>query len=364
MDSSPTASASGQLTGTARDTQPAVQAALARVHAEAGLEAALRALFDWCNASGYLPGGIFETDELLDVPDPASGTPLLLQVNRSRARYRSPAAGFSRDQAAVDCPLCITNVGMPGKELLRVYEFGLGGRPFFIQHTPFPFYRGHYVLMDRLHSPMRMDEGSLGDLSAFLGLAPSFTACSNSDIMWAGASILAHHHYQVFPGWVMPVMRAPVDASTAFAAPGGVRAAMLHYPAGVMRVEGPPRAALAAAGRILMAWKATDPGKATANLVMRRGGDGADSLAVHLMFRHSGHRTREDLCAFKAEGVGVLEMAGMVIVPMPAGEHAEERHGWIRGHAAELACGIISSNSPAGTPETRRALGQAARGWV
>ena len=61
-------------------------------------------------------------------------------------------------------------------------------------------------------SPCAVDGRSLSDLRAFLRLVPSWTACSNSDIMWAGASILAHHHYQVFPRWSLPVMQAPEDA--------------------------------------------------------------------------------------------------------------------------------------------------------
>jgi galactose-1-phosphate uridylyltransferase len=252
-------------------------------------------------------------------------------------------------------------VGRPGKELLRVYEFALAARPFFIHHTPFPLHRGHFVLVERKHQPMRMDGRSLADLREFLRLAPSWTACSNSDIMWAGASILAHHHYQVFPHWVQPVMLAPEDTVTRFTAPGGARCVMLDYPAGVMRVQGDPAAVLAAAQRILTEWKATAPGKATANLTMRA--DGGE-LAVYLMFRHSDHRTREDLVAFKREGVGVLEIAGMVIVPEPLGDGAEKRMDTLRTRGLEIVRGIIESNSPVTSGAARADLARAARGWV
>ena len=340
-----TAVAAAGLTGTDTDTPARVQEAIARRHARHGLGDALALLFAWCGASGYLPAGLWDADELLTLPDPETGTPLQLQINRSRARYQSPAAGFAHDQAADDCPLCIGNVGRPGKELLRTYTFKLAGRPFFIQHTPFPLYRGHYVLIDREHYPMRMDRRSLEDLAAFLDEAPGFTACSNSDIMWAGASILAHHHYQVFPAWRLPVMDAPADPARACRASGGARCAMLRYPAAVLRAEGPRAAVIDAAAAAIDAWKASAPGKATANLVVARG-PATGTLAAHVMLRDTDHRTAPDLRAWKAEGVGVLEMAGMVIVPAPRGDDADARLAWLHANATDVTRGIIRSNSP------------------
>jgi hypothetical protein len=94
---------------------------------------------------------------------------------------------------------------------------------------------------------------------------------------------------------------------------------------------------------------------------MNRGGGG---LTIHLMFRHSDHRTREDLVAFKKEGVGVLEIAGMVIVPEPSGEGAAERIAMLKSSGVEIVRGIIESNSPLAGTESRRDLARRASRWV
>jgi hypothetical protein len=87
-------------------------------------------------------------------------------------------------------------------------------------------------------------------------------------------------------------------------------------------------------------------------------------LAIHLMFRHSDHRTREDLTAFKKEGVGVLEIAGMVIVPEPTGDGAGDRVATLRSRGLEIVHGIIASNSPLRDAAARCQLAREASQWA
>ena len=351
------------LRGTGDDTADDVQAALRGLFKSSGLAAALQGLDGWCRASGYLPPGWADDDEIIEIPSAEGEPPLQLQINRSRARYVSPASGFSRDQAANDCPLCAHNTHRPGKELLRLFHFQLAGRDFFVQHTPFPFHEAHFVLVEATHQPMRMDAASVADLAAFLDMAPHATACSNSDVMWAGASILAHHHYQVFSQWDLPVMGATVRENTRFTAPDtGAVVGLLNYPAAVVRVQGPRDEAVATAGALIMAYKATDPGKATANLVASRPA-GGKVLQVEIILRHCDHRTTAQWTDWKAEGVGVLEMAGMVIVPAPRCENADERLVQLRENAGVIARGILGDNSPVKGETAATLLENLRRGW-
>ena len=342
---------SAGLKGTRADSAADIQAALTQCTNTAGLHAALDLLDAWCHASGYLPQGWADDDEIIDISPVDDEPTLQLQINRSRARYVSPASGFARDQAANDCPLCAHNTQRPGKELLRLFHFQLAGRDFFVQHTPFPFHETHFVLVEATHQPMRMAAASVADLAAFLDQAPHATACSNSDVMWAGASILAHHHYQVFSQWDLPVMVATLNDKTRFTA-SGTRATigLLNYPAAVVRVQGPCEDVVATAGTLIMAYKATAPGKATANLVASRPA-GSKDLQVEIILRHSDHRTTSRWTDWKAEGVGVLEMAGLVIVPAPRGEHADDRLDHLRANAGTIARGILTDNSPVNNDE-------------
>jgi hypothetical protein len=335
-------------------TQAQVQAHLGYIHQMQGLAAALRELFNWCVASGYLPQDIFTADEMLAAAHVGDEADLQLQLNRSRQRYQLASPGGGVDK---DCQLCRSNTARPGKELLRIYDFTLNHRPFFLQHTPFPFHRGHFVLIEAEHTPMRVDQTSLEDLADFLRQAPEFTVCSNSDIAWAGASILGHHHYQAFDGLRLPVMEAPT-AGGMKAGHGPTRFAMLNYPAAVLRIEGPPECVIEAGAVLLRAWKATAPGQATANLIMHQF---RAELVLHVIFRHAEHRTTRALQIYKREGVGVLEMGGMVIIPAP-GE--PEDCNQIRAHVRMIARGIIADNSPCISRMAQQALFHNVCAWL
>lgn len=321
------------------ESQAQIQARLSALHLENDLAAALDALREWCSTSGYLPHNWEALDEWLTVPMPWRGVPLRLQLNRSRERYGVTGAGLP---AGAACPICIENVGAPGRELLRVYEFELAGRAFFIQHTPFPFAPGHFVLIQREHAPMEMNGKSVTDLWRFLELAPGYVACSNSDIAWAGASILAHHHYQVFRQLALPVSDCP-PANGLVSRVGGTVLEMLEYPAAVLRLTGRPELVLAMSDRVIGMWKSTAPGRATVNLIAQARGE---KLELHIIFRHSAHRTPTECLPFKQEGVGVLEMGGMIILPRPGGADAMERTQRIREDAGWICNGILRGNSP------------------
>lgn len=306
----------------------------ASVEAGGRIDFALDELAAWSESIGYFRH-LSAANEYLQFADDRTGTPLRLQINYSRLAYKLPEG-----PKAVACPLCIENVGTPGKELLRVFELELAGTPFFAHLTPFPLHPGHFVLNGRAHEPMRIGERGLRETAEFLRRAPGWLAASNSDVAWAGASVLGHHHVQVFRRLSLPVEIAPVVRRGVL---GGCIAAFLDWHCPVARIAGPAESVLALGSDLVSRWKSTAPGEATCNYLMREGGDG---LLLHLFFRHPDYRTPESLRGIKAEGVGIIEVAGEIIVPpLPDRDRAANR-AWFEANGLDVCRGIIGGNGP------------------
>jgi galactose-1-phosphate uridylyltransferase len=248
-------------------------------------------------------------------------------------------------------------VGRPGKESLRVYEFLLDGRErrFFLQLTPFPLYPYHFVPVLSEHSPQLINDRSVRDMLDFLRLAPDYTVASNSDVEWAGASILSHLHYQVLRGVRLPVMDARPAPGLIKKLPG-LAVEFLRYPLPAFRFtateEEPVRAAVSA---LIGLWKSQDPGRNTVNLNLVRTPGPAPGCQFTVLLRNPDYRTPPALRRFKNEGVGVIEASGEAILPLPKGPEAEQMWRQIRGGGLALVRALIAGNSP---PQDRERMAE------
>jgi UDPglucose--hexose-1-phosphate uridylyltransferase len=289
----------------------------------------------WSGKVGYFDH-LIDKNEYFQFETESLGVLLRLQINYSRLGYKKTTT-----PDLPDCPLCIENVGVTGKEKLRIFEFSLAGEDVFTQLTPFPLYPGHFVVNLRQHVPMLINRHAFDLASEFLSKAPGFLAASNSDVEWAGASILKHHHLQIFSDLDLPVESArklwEVDRQ-------GVEISQVCWPSPTLRISGDHNIALNEAVRLVENWKALDPGKATVNFLMRRTEQGECTITIFL--RHCNYRTHEELRPIKAEGVGIIEMAGEVIVPPLASLDRSENIDFFKKNGAQLVQDVISQNSP------------------
>ncbi|MGC8741914.1 MAG: hypothetical protein ACP5QZ_09440 [Candidatus Sumerlaeaceae bacterium] len=314
--------------------QADVQKLLGAFYRAQGLEAALHELEMWLASVGYFDH-LTETNIFLDFAPRENLPSLRLQVNYSRLSYRLPEGA-----RAQTCPLCYENIGSPGKEKLRVLECDLAGTPYFAHPTPFPLHPGHFVLNLRAHEPMRVNEQSLREAAAFVRQAPHWLLASNSDVAWAGASVLGHHHFQIFRSLLLPLEQArPLECRTQ----EDVEIELLDWPAPVARLKGTAKAVLALASKIVAKWKQLDVGKCTFNYLMRMD---EGKLIVHLIFRHPLYVSSPRLKQIKSEGVGVIEMAGEAIVPPRTGCTRAHNEAFFRRHGWAIAYAIMQQNAP------------------
>jgi len=295
----------------------------------------LTVLEEWLRSVGYF-SHLKEPNLFLRFPGWwTDSVELWLQVNYSRLGYRAPSA-----RQPQHCPLCIENIGSEGKELLRVYEFELASTWYFAHPTPYPLHDGHFVLNVREHAPMRVNRQSLDEAYAFLQQAPGWLLASNSDVEWAGASVLGHHHFQVFRGLQLPVEHAPWLASRR---DGATRVQWVNWPAPVARLVGPPEDVLLWASDLIETWKAIDPGRNTGNYLMRLV---SGVLTLTFFFRNPAYVTADELKVIKSEGVGIVEMAGEAIVPPKPNLDRNGNREYFEKIGAEFTVALITSNAP------------------
>jgi len=320
-------------------SQSGIQRHLEGIRRRRGLAAAMEWLYQWELKAGYITDEKLRENETHTFKDPETGVDFRLQLNVARSRY-TPAPESFQFLPPLHCIICRENVGRPGKEDLRVFDFLLGGEPYFLQLTPFPLFTHHFVLITAEAKPQNVNSLAVTRMFQFLSLAPEYTVCSNSDVEWAGSSILEHQHFQVFKALQLPVMDASVMKSAGWKR-GRTRVDLLDYPIAVMRVRGPNEAGVERMGSALIeTWKMLDPGRNTVNLVLRRG-EGGSSFYVFL--RNPDFRTPAALQHIKSEGVGVIEAAGEIILPVPKDESTLRR---IRIAGLDVILGILEGNNP------------------
>jgi galactose-1-phosphate uridylyltransferase len=188
---------------------------------------------------------------------------------------------------------------------------------------------------------MRIGEPGFREAADFATRAPGWLVASNSDIAWAGASVLSHHHIQVFKQLNLPIEQAKVQTTTQVEK---AMVSLLNWYTPVLRIIGPSESVLQTTSSITTKWKSIVKGKTTCNYLMRSAG--ADQLCIHLLLRHSDYRTPKSLQHIKAEGVGIIEMAGEIIVPPISGKDRNENKAWFQKHGPMVVEGIIDGNAP------------------
>ncbi|MFC1504409.1 hypothetical protein ACFL6D_03230 [Spirochaetota bacterium] len=351
---------------TAETSEEEIQHYLEEEYKNKGLCHTLKLLEEWEYKTGYLTKEKLESNKRYEYFDKDIDVTFRAQVNFARDKYTETVVGKDKEKKSVTqgdtegsqreekekkelhCKICYENIGTPGKENLRVFSFDIGKkRPFFIQLTPFPLFKRHFVLINREPVYMLMETQSVSDLVQFIEMAPGYVGCSNSDVEWAGASILVHHHYQVFDDLHLPIMDAGyIEAyrDEVTHAKSSLRIGILNYPIATCKLSCTDRDTfISVSGKIIEAWKAQMPGKNTCNLIVMKE---KDEYTIYIMFRNPAHRTPEALTFIKSEGVGIIEAAGEGIYPVPKGELEKKAWDLIENHGLDVIKGIIEGNNP------------------
>ncbi len=299
------------------------------------LDRTLAALHEHQIKVGYINPSALQDNRYFDYYDPHYQVTFKTQVNYLRHNYQAPS------QSVTNCPLCESLSASTSQSNKKIFKHQLASNTkVFFQLTPYPLFNYHYVVIDQQHIPMRVTKSSLHDLSCLANISDNYLACSNSDTEWAGASILQHHHYQLFKHIDLPIQQAKAKFHLQTNA---YLLELLHYPAACFRLSSDNLSSLIETGEKLLTFWRRQHTNNTFNLIVHRK---TDRYFAYFILRNPKFRTDSVLHLIKSEGIGVIEMAGYGIYPVPEGKQANIAWQKIESNGLTVIKGIIQSNSP------------------
>jgi len=248
------------------------------------------------------------------------------------------------------CLLCKENVGFegssshPARENIRFIPLTLDGGRWYLQYSPYVYYSHHCIVFYEEHTPMAINAHVLRCLFDFVDQFPNFFIGSNSDLPIVGGSILNHEHFQGGAN-EMPIMKSKVrtylplkSKETSFG--------ILDFYDTVLKLWGPNREdILSLATTLTEKWRAyNDEGHgiissdvsgqhSTVTPIVRKVGK---TYELYLILRNNLctsqfpdglYHVHPEYQYIKKEGIGLIEAAGLFILParlVRQGKEAEE----------------------------------------
>ena len=147
------------------------------------------------------------------------------------------------------CPLCLENVGYggnaytPPRQNLRAVPVVLDKEEWYLQFSPFVYYKDHIIVISKDHNPMTITPRIFSKLLTFVDRFPHFFIGSNSDLPIVGGSILNHEHFQA-GALVMPLFDAKEKYVLKHKLDWKIRISIMDWKSNVIKLESTSKNAL------------------------------------------------------------------------------------------------------------------------
>lgn len=236
------------------------------------------------------------------------------------------------------CRLCHDNLGFygdakkPARSSIRFVPLTLANEKWYFQYSPYGYFHKHGICFKDEHVPMHIDELTFRRLLDFVDLFPSFFMGSNSDLPIVGGSILDHEHFQGgLP--VLPIFEAK-NKERVYVSESGSKVSILDFYVSALKIEGENKEdVIHQAKRILDSWlEYSDEeneiiayeGDTRHNALTLLSRKETNEYQLFLLLRNN--RTSEkypdgifhahpEYFPIKKEGIGLIEAAGLFILP-------------------------------------------------
>ncbi len=282
--------------------------------------------------------------------------PLDLTINLSKPEKDPKAIAAAKSEKPggyPKCLLCAENEGYagrlnhPARHNHRIIPLTLSGGRWFMQYSPYVYYREHCIVFRSEHTPMKIEKETFGRLLDFVRQFPHYFIGSNADLPIVGGSILTHDHFQG-GRYEFPMAKAPVEEEIAFEGFEDVRAGIVKWPMSVIRLRSgkiPPLVSLA--DKILRKWRGYTDGELfiyaetdgerhnTITPIARvREGNYELDLVLRNNITTKEHpfgvyHPHEKLHHIKKENIGLIEVMGLAVLPARLKAEMERLRGAI-----------------------------------
>ena len=249
------------------------------------------------------------------------------------AAKAAPQSGYPK------CQLCAENEGYagrmnhPARQNHRIIPITIGGKPWYLQYSPYVYYNEHCIAFNAKHTPMKIDKAAFEKLLDFVTIFPHYFIGSNADLPIVGGSILSHEHFQG-GCYTFPMEKSPVERKVVFLGFEDVRAGIVKWPMSVIRLTGPDKRKIAdLADRILQSWRGYsdadafifaetkgEPHNTITPIARRRGEDYEMDLVLRNNITTEEHplgvfHPHAELHHIKKENIGLIEVMGLAVLP-------------------------------------------------
>ena len=268
--------------------------------------------------------------------------PLDITINLSKPEKdpRDIAAALNAPQANYPkCQLCSENEGYagrmnhPARQNHRIIPVTIAGSQWFWQYSPYVYYNEHCIVLNSLHTPMKIERAAFEKLFDFVRQYPHYFLGSNADLPIVGGSILSHDHFQG-GRYEFAMAKAPVETELCFKGFEDIKAGIVKWPMSVIRLNAPDsRRIIDLAEKILAAWRGytdeaarvlafTDgvPHNTITPIARRRG----ENYELDLVLRNNLtteeyplglYHPHPELHHIKKENIGLIEVMGLAVLP-------------------------------------------------
>lgn len=187
---------------------------------------------------------------------------ITINLSKPEKDPKAIAAALTMKKSAYpDCMLCKENEGYsgrvnhPARQNHRIIPLEIEGEKWFLQYSPYVYYNEHCIVLNSLHTPMKIDEKAFRKLFAFVKYLPHYFVGSNADLPIVGGSILTHEHFQG-GNYEFAMAKAPVETKIVFKDYPEIEAGIVKWPMSVIRLRGDNTDDLCAlSGKILAKWR-------------------------------------------------------------------------------------------------------------
>jgi UDPglucose--hexose-1-phosphate uridylyltransferase len=293
-----------------------------------------------------------------DYPD---GPSLEISINLSKPEKNNKdiaklvhavASGYPK------CLLCEENIGFegsathPARENIRFVPLTLNHQRWLMQYSPYVYYYNHCIVFYEKHVPMAINPDTLKALLDFVDQFPHFFIGSNSDLPIVGGSILNHEHFQG-GGHYLPLLLAK-DKEVLFTTKKGTKVSIADFYVTAIKLEGKDRSDLIELGsKIIATWRHySDP----EHDIIADDENGNHSTCTPFAKKEGGVFTlylvlRNNRCTkdypdglfhahpeyhmIKKEGIGLIEAAGLFILPARLVRQSQEVEDAVENNLSE-----------------------------
>lgn len=236
------------------------------------------------------------------------------------------------------CLLCPENVGYagnlnhPARQTLRIIPIKLGGEDWSIQYSPYQYYNEHIIALSNEHRPMLVNSDTLYRLLDFVDTFPHYFIGSNAALPIVGGSILTHDHYQG-GSKVLPMFETGIRKNYVGNKYKNVSISIADWYNSVVRVSGKNKFEVhEVASDILNCWanwtdesvnvicNTGEQHNAVTPIARKEGGDYIIDMILRNNRTDEAHpygifHPEEKLHNIKKEGIGIIEVMGLFILP-------------------------------------------------